>query len=270
MGMNNLPKPYFQDEYVTIYHSDCREILPLLPEHSVVLALLDPPWFISQEVVIHRSMNPKKYNWKYRGKDIDLDFGEWDKFASEEEYLAFTRGWFTQCVRVLRESGHLVTFFDLMRITHLVELARELDCIPRQVLFWLKTNPVPRARCVDFMVSLEAAPWFTKGTKSRSKATFNYQLGQQPNYVPAPIPGHTTGADGARSHPTQKPVKVLSAWINYLSNIGDVVLDPFLGSGATAVAAKNLRRKCIGIEIDEAYAELAAKRCLQGVLELEV
>jgi len=232
--------------------------MKLIESSSVDLIITDPPWCISREVTIHRSMNPMKY--KYVGKDINLDFGKWDHFESEEEYREFTKNWFTEAVRVLREGGHLITFFDVMRISWLVELAKGLSCIPRQVLYWLKTNPVPRARCVDFIVSLEAAPWFTKGTKSRAKATFNYQLGQQRNYVEAPIPGHTTKEDGDRVHPTQKPLKPIKVWILYLSNRGDLVLDPFCGSGTVCLAAKMLGRHFIGIEREEIYWKAANER----------
>lgn len=247
---------------------DCLKELKKIEEGSIDLIITDPPWFISQEIKIHRSMNPKKY--KYVGKDISLDFGPWDHFESEEEYLKFTRKWFTECVRVLRDGGHLITFFDIMRITHLVNLAKELNCIPRQVLFWRKTNPVPRARCVDFMVSLEAAPWFTKKTKSRKVATFNYKLGQQRNYVDSAIPGHTTKEDGKRIHPTQKPIKVIETWMKYLSNPGDIVLDLFAGSGPVGVAAEHLGRNSIQIEISPKYANLSYKRLKDVVAQTKL
>ncbi len=256
-------KPYYQDKWVTIYHGDCREILPQLPDESVDLVLTDPPWMISQEVTIHRSMNPQKY--KYVGKDIDLNFGEWDKFENEAEYREFTRDWLGKVIICLKEGGHLISFFDQHKASYLIEDARERGLLMRQHLYWLKTNPVPRARKIDFMSALEQACWFTKGSKSG--VTFNYQLGQQTNYVSAPIPGHTLRDDGERSHPTQKPFKVLAVWINYLSNLMDIILDPFLGSGVTAYTAKKLGRRCIGIETGERYCEISANRCRQMILE---
>jgi DNA modification methylase len=122
----------------------------------------------------------------------------------------------------------------------------------RQHLFWLKSNPVPRARKVDFMVALEHACWFTKGTKSG--AAFHYELGQQPNYVEAPIP------NSPRHHPTEKPVRVLEVWIRYLTDPGDVVLDPMCGSGSTLVAAKRAGRRFIGVERDPRYCGIARGR----------
>lgn len=260
-----------------IYLGNCLELMREILDEKVDLVITDPPWFISQNVIIHRSMNPVKYKldedtlegfdgerYKYTGKDINLFFGDWDVFENEEEYKEFTRKWFTEVVRVTKDGGHIISFFDVMRGTYLVDLAREMGCLPRQVLAWLKTNPVPRARCVDFMVSLEHAFWFTKETKSRNIATFNYQLGQQKNIVEAPIPGHTTWQDGERVHPCQKPLKVIKTWVLYLSNSGDLVIDPFAGSGTTCVAAKILNRKYIGIEVDKGYYAVALKR-LGGV-----
>jgi DNA modification methylase len=228
---------------------DCREVMRGWPDGCVDMVLTDPPWMISSEVVIHRSMNPIKYRDR---KSIVLDFGPWDHFQDEKEYWEFTRGWLAEAARVLKPRGHLITFFDLNKTTPLIEMAGGLGLQMRQHLFWLKENPVPRAGKVDFMVALEHACWFTKGTKSG--ATFHYELGQQPNYVEAPIPNNP------RHHPTEKPVRVLEVWIRYLSNPGDIILDPMCGSGSTLVAAKRLGRRFIGIEKDPKYFEVARRR----------
>lgn len=224
----------------------------MLPDGSVDMILTDPPWAISREVVIHRSMNPNKY--KYVGSDIKLDFGQWDHFESEDKYIEFTVNWMTEAVRVTKDKGHIVVFFDQNRSTILIEIARSLGCSMRQHLYWLKSNPVPRARKVDFMVALEHALWFTKGTKTG--ATFNYRYGQQPNYVRAPV----VSLHNPRLHPTEKPVKVLSVWIRYLSNPGELICDPMAGSGSTCEAARKLGRRYLGIEKDEQYARNAARR----------
>ena len=232
-----------------LYLGDCLEIL-LQIEDTVDLVLTDPPWNVSREVVIHRSMNPKKY--KYTGKDINLDFGEWDHFESEKEYLEFTLRWMDEATRLLKPSGHLISFFDQNLTTELIRIGESLGLQMRQHLYWLKLNPVPRARKVDFMVALEHACWFTK--PPRKGATFNYQLGQQRNYVEAPIPSGRW-----RIHPTQKPLKVLETWISYLTNPGDLVLDPFAGSGSTAVACEKLGRRWIAIEKEGEYFEKAVE-----------
>lgn len=259
-------EPYYQDGLRMIFLGDTLELLPKLPPESIDLVVTDPPWFVSSEVIIHRSMNPKKY--KYRGPDIILDFGEWDHFENEEQYWEFTKAWFKETTRVLKTKGHLVTFFDQNKVSYLVDYADKLGMKMRQFLYWLKSNPVPRARKVDFMVALEQAVWFTKGTKSG--ATFNYRLGQQRNYIEAAIPGHTTREDGDRTHPTQKPVRVISKWIAYLSKPNAVILDPLMGSGTTLVAAKRLGRQAIGIEINEGYCQAAKERLERVPLTLDI
>jgi len=239
--------------------ADCLDILPLLPEESVDLVLTDPPWNVSSEVIIHRSMNPIKYRSK---TSIVLDFGPWDHFEDENTYLEFTKAWLRGVVRILKTKGHLISFFDLNRSSYLIEFARELGLKMRQHLFWLKTNPVPRARKVDFIVALEHACWFTKGTKSG--ATFNYQLGQQTNYVRAAVP------HSPRLHPTQKALKPLRTWIRYLTKPGDLVLDPFAGSGATGIAAIREGRHFLLIEKDERYALAAAQWLKRELAQLRL
>ena len=248
------------DEFLNqVICGDCREAMREWPNGCVDMVLTDPPWMISSKVIIHRSMNPIKYRAK---KSIILDFGKWDHFEDEDEYRSFTKGWLTEATRVLKEGGHLITFFDQNKSSDLIKLAKSVGLTMRQHLYWLKSNPVPRARKVDFMVALEHAVWFTKGSKSG--ATFHYELGQQRNYVEAAIPQHP------RFHPTQKPLNVLGVWIKYLSNQGDIILDPMCGSGSTLVAAKQLGRHFIGIDLNPTYVEMAKKRLGQVEWPLEV
>jgi len=242
-----------------IIKGDCLRVMAKWPDNSVDMILTDPPWFVSKQIKIHRSLNPQKY--KYVGKDISLDFGRWDHFDSEEAYWDYITARFSEMVRVLKPKGHLITFFDQNRIGHLIEYLRKQSMLLRQHLYWLKNNPVPRARKVDFMVALEQAVWFTKGTKTG--ATFNYQLGQQANYVKHCIVGRATKADGERIHPTQKPIGVMKVWIRYLTNENELIVDPFCGSGTTCVAAWECHRNFIGIENNRQYAKAARKRLKQ-------
>ena len=232
-----------------VIHGNCIEVMRQWSDECIDFILTDPPWMISSEVVIHRSMNPMKYRAK---TSIRLDFGEWDHFEDKSKYWKFTERWLSESVRVLKYRGHLVTFFDQNKVSTLIDLAESLNLKVRQHLYWLKSNPVPRARKVDFMVALEHAIWFTKGTKAG--ATFNYHLGQRPNYVIAAIPNNP------RLHPAQKPESVLEVWIKYLTEENDIVLDPMCGSGTTLVVAKKLGRNYIGIDISEEYCDMARRR----------
>ncbi|MBI3825653.1 MAG: hypothetical protein HY294_06645 [Candidatus Rokubacteria bacterium] len=235
-----------------VWRGDARELLRELPVESVDLVITDPPYFISRNTVIHRAMRPMKYR---AARSITLDFGTWDHFVSEADYWRFTRDWLTAVARVIRPGGHLVTFFDQNRVSYLIALAKREGLACRQHLYWVKSNPAPRARKVDFMIALEHAIWFTK--EPRSGATFNYQLGQQKNYVLAAVPHHP------RLHPTQKPEAVLRVWIAYLSGEGDVVLDPFAGSGSTLCAARDLSRQWVACEREAEYVAVARTRLAQ-------
>ena len=257
-------KPFYEDDSGSIYCGNCLDILPLLPKGDLLLT--DPPYFISSEVIIHRSMNPKKY--KYQGKDLTSGFDQWDKFESEEAYLLFCQDWIEKASLVVKDTGHLISFFDQNRVSQLIEYGRQHHLIFRQHLYWRKTNPVPRARKVDFMSAVESACWFTK--KIKTKATFHYEYGQQATIIDAPIPGHTTKDDGRRIHPTQKPYKVMATWIRYLTNYGDLVIDPFMGSGITLYTAKKLGRRYIGIDSREEYCWKAADHCRQIFMGMDV
>lgn len=240
-----------------VWRGDARQLLRELPAESVDLVITDPPYFISRNTVIHRAMRPMKYR---AARSIPLDFGTWDHFANEADYLRFTKDWLTAVARVMRAGGHLVTFFDQNRVSYLIALAKREGLACRQHLYWVKSNPAPRARKVDFMIALEHAIWFTK--EPRSGATFNYQLGQQKNYVLAAVPHHP------RWHPTQKPEAVLRVWIAYLSEEGDVVLDPFAGSGSsTLCAARDLSRQWVACEREAEYVTAARARLAQRPCE---
>jgi len=248
----------------TIINGDCIEEMNKLPDDCIDLILTDPPYMISKQATIRRSRNPLKY--KYVGKDISFNFGEWDLFKSEEEYFKFTESWFKECARVLKPCGHIVSFFDKWKIGELVRLGKKYEIDGRQPLFWIKKNPVPAARKVAFMNAIEMAYWGTKfkGDK-KTKATFNYKLGQHPEYLLCPI---TPTKRDRKRHPCEKhPVWI--EWImKYLSNKDDVVLDCFSGTGVVGEIALKLDRKFILMEKDKEWCEIAEKR-LKPFLEQE-
>jgi len=188
----------------------------------------------------------------------------WDIFPSLEAYLDFSKKWFIEAIRVLRKAGSIVSFWDKHKLTYMVNWANELNVKNRQCLWWVKTNPVPQARKVGFMSAVECMWWGTKFSTSRKDGyVFHYELGQHPDYFKHSIVGHTTKIDGERAHPTQKPIKLGEWIISYLSNKGDIVLDPFCGSGTFCIAAKRLGRRYIGIDISEEYCEGARQRLRQ-------
>lgn len=227
-------KPYYQDEYVTIYHADCREGIRELPDNSVDLVLTDPPYGICEQ----------DGKVQMRGNTIvdpRSDYGDWDAF--DPSWLSLIR------------AKSLICFHDHKQATVLWRYLQGINWHPRQFVFWDKGDGGLNPR-KNFVNTIEMAVFATKNSKytwNGGGSTINLI---RRNRAPTPL------------HPTQKPELIFSKLISLLTNKGDLVLDPFLGSGTTAFCAKKLGRRCIGIEISEEYCEIAARRCSQGVFDL--
>jgi DNA modification methylase len=227
---------------------DCLDILPTIPDESIDCIFTDPPYNISQKASIKR--NGGKYGV---AADIDLDFGEWDNaWESETEYLQWCEKWLNEFSRVIKPDCHVLFFFSWLLGHPINEIAKPLGLRMRQPLFWVKSNPAPRYRKVDFMKSHETILWFTKGASKQDH--FNWNQGQQLDYVTAAIP-HSEDR-----HPTEKAVLPIKTFLSYLTKPGDVVLDPFFGSGSVGVAALSLQRRIIGIEVSQDYCKKAEER----------
>jgi len=248
-----------------IINDNCLKILPKIDDEIIDIIITDPPFFIRKKITIHRQQNLKKsgfdkdgvMRWKYKGTDIKTGW-EWDDiWESEGEYLAWCYEWYNECVRVLREGGHFLCFFDRLRQWWLYRWGDRLNMLTRQSLYYILKNPVPRARKIDFMQATYLIFWQTKGTYSKKKSTFNYELGQHRNYIEVPIA--PTPKDRKR-HPTEKHEKVIEWLLSYLSKEGDLVLDPFAGSGTTGAVAKKMNRNYILIEKNKEFYEMCVKR----------
>ena len=203
-------KPYYQDEWVTIYHGDCREVMPDLEPVSLVLT--DPPYGIGEHGGKARTRGDSRPNHPMMG---------WDMTRPDRATLD-----------MVRAAGSVQMIFGGNYFADLLPASR---CW----LYWRKLMGGDFADGELVWTSLDAVVReFTKPNKS-----------------------------GKNQHPTQKPLAVME-WCIFQSRTDGTVLDPFMGSGTTLVAAKNLGRKAIGIEIEERYCEIAALRCSQGVLAL--
>lgn len=245
---------------------DSLQILKEIPDNSIDMVLTDPPYFISQEIKITRGRN----RIIFKGSDINLDFGPWDRqWENEKEFYKWTFKWIDECVRVLKPGRILSIWFDRDKINFIsCYLQKKYNFKCKGYFAMLKSNPVPQARKVKWSNDWEEIGLWQK---AGGKLVYNYQLGQQPDYMMVPIVGHTSGIDGkVRLHPTQKPVAVAKLFISYWTNNGDIVLDPFTGSGTIPVACYLLDRNFIGIEIDEKYQKLAEKRISTLTLQMKI
>lgn len=245
-------KPYYTDDAVTIYHGDCREVLPTLDRVDHVIT--DPPYNVSvrsgrANTTIGRV--PRKDGTM---REIVRDFGEWDHGWDARPFLC-------EAKRLIRPGGSLVSFLS----EFLFDAYTTSGLEHRGLLYWRKTNPAPNFR-KQIVRAIEMAVWQTQG----NGWTFNAG-GYRPNVWEGPvINGYLNeNTDEKRWHPTQKPEWLMREWVSLFTDPGDLILDPFGGSGTTARAAKDLGRRCILIEREERWAEVAAKRMAQSVLPLE-
>ncbi|HAH64894.1 MAG TPA: modification methylase [Rhizobiales bacterium] len=237
---------------------DCIEALRRLAEASVDLVFADPPYNLQLNSELLRPDNSR----------VDGVDDDWDKFGSFAAYDAFTRAWLQACRRVLKPSGSLWVIGSYHNIFRVGATLQDLGFWMLNDVIWRKTNPMPNFRGRRFTNAHETLIWASTGPKARY--TFNYEsmkalnedLQMRSDWL-FPI---CSGAErlkqdsGRKTHPTQKPEALLHRVILASSHAGDVVLDPFLGSGTTAVAAKRLGRHFIGIEREAAYAQAAEAR----------
>ena len=236
---------------------DCIEELARLPEACIDLVFADPPYNLQLASELFRPDNSR----------VDAVDDDWDKFASFGVYDDFTRGWLAGCRRVLKPSGSLWVIGSYHNIFRVGAILQDLGFWVLNDVIWRKTNPMPNFRGRRFTNAHETLIWASMGPKARY--TFNYEAMKALNedlqmrsdwLLPICSGAERLKQDGRKTHPTQKPEALLHRVILASSHPGDVVLDPFLGSGTTAVVAKRLSRSFVGIEREAAYAEAARER----------
>jgi modification methylase len=257
-----LPAPRMEPGVLVrdrIVVGDCIAELAKLPAESVDLVFADPPYNLQLEQALTRPDQSLV-------QAVDDD---WDKFASFESYDAFTRAWLAGCRRVMKRDATLWVIGSYHNIFRVGAILQDLGFWILNDIVWRKANPMPNFRGRRFTNAHETMIWASRGADSRSY-TFNYEMlkaGNEDLQVRSdwffPI---CTGAerlkttDGRKVHPTQKPEALLSRILLSASHAGDVVLDPFFGSGTTGAVSRRLGRSYIGIERDASYADAARQR----------
>lgn len=240
-----------------IIPGDCLEVLDSLPEKSVDLIFADPPY----------NLQLQRELWRPNLTKVDAVDEAWDQFDSLAEYDRFSRAWLGACRRVLKDSGTLWVIGSYHNIYRVGSILMDLGYWLLNDVVWVKTNPMPNFRGVRFTNAHETLLWAQK--EKGARYTFNYQAMKALNdglqmrsdwELPLCSGQERLKVDGAKAHPTQKPEALLYRVILASSNPGDVVLDPFFGSGTTGAVAKKLHRAWLGIERESAYIELAQAR----------
>lgn len=225
-----------------IYNIDCIKGMNKMIKKSIKVDLIiaDPPYVISKTSNFHMMKDRKKSR-------TGTDFGSWDKKFSNKP-------WLRRSYDILKNGGSLLVFNDFKKSSEIIKIATDLGFIYKDSLIWKKTNPMPRNRDRRYVPDVELIMWFVKP----GKWTFNRGNSKYQSSVIS-FPSES-GGGFKRYHPTQKPIKLIEHLIKIHSNEGDVVLDPFSGSGSTAVSATRLKRKFIGFEIDEKYYKKSMER----------
>ncbi|MFS0740682.1 site-specific DNA-methyltransferase [Brevundimonas sp. 3P9-tot-E] len=242
-----------------ILRGDCIEVLKGLPDKSVDMVFADPPYNLQLGGDLLRPDNSK----------VDAVDDDWDKFDSFAAYDAFTRAWLGECRRVLKDEGSLWVIGSYHNIFRLGAAMQDLGFWVLNDIIWRKSNPMPNFKGTRFTNAHETLIWAAK-SREQKRYTFNYDAlkafnedtQMRSDWTLALCTGGERLKDenGDKAHPTQKPEALLHRVLLSASRVGDVVLDPFFGTGTTGAAARRLGRRFIGIERDETYAKLAEKR----------
>jgi modification methylase len=241
-----------------IIEGDCVRAMERLPAGSVDLVFADPPYFLRLKRELHRPNNT-------RVDGVDED---WDRYDSVEAYDRFTREWLEQARRLLKPDGAIWVIGTYHNIFRLGTALQDLGFWILNDVVWRKTNPMPNFRGKRLTNAHETLIWAAPSETARP--VFNYDALKELNeglqmrsdwLLPICAGGERLkGADGAKAHPTQKPEALLHRILVGTTKPGDLVLDPFLGSGTTGAVAKRLGRRFIGMERDPAYIALARER----------
>lgn len=248
-----------------IYHGDCIDTLNnKVDETSVDLIFADPPYNLSG--------NGLQWKGNKTGGDWYMVNEQWDKMTASE-YMQFTRKWIGGCNKVLRNKGSIYIACSYHNIGEVMIVFKQLGFKINNIITWYKSNAMPNMTCRVFTHATEFIIWGVKG----SGWTFNYEkvkeinpekqkdksVKQMRDVWELPLvqgKERLRTKDGKAFHPTQKPEEMLKRIILASSNKGELVLDPFLGSGTTTYIAKKYGRDWIGIDLEKKYIEAAKKR----------
>ena len=245
--MNNKDINYIDITQSQLMNGDCLESMKRIPDDSIDCIITDPPYNLG--LFMHkRNTNIVKM------RENQFAYAGWDNL-SYEDWRVSMRSFLEQCQRVLKKKGTLIIFMAVIRVGDIIDLASEFGFYYKTTGIWHKTNPMPRNMKIQFINSTECWIYFINNGTS---GTFNNNGKVKHDFLESSVCPLSEKKHG--KHPTQKPVSILKELIECVTNKGDMVLDPFMGSGSTCVAAAELSRKYLGIELNEEYFKIAKQR----------
>ena len=228
-----MSTPYYQDEFVTLYHGDCREVLASLADESVAAVITDPPY---TERTHKKARTPEREGVTAFAAITDADL---------DDILA-------ECGRV--SSGWVVATLDYRHAVG-YDVAPPPGLKVQRLGVWVKTNPTPQLSGDRPAQGWESIAYMHRADR-RSVWSGGGTHGNHVSPIPPP-----------EGHPTAKPLPLVAKWVRWFTKPGDIILDPFAGSGTTLRAAVDEGRRAVGVELEERYCEAIAKRLAQGVLD---
>lgn len=246
-------KYYYEDENFKLVQGDSLKVLKKLEPKSIDMIFADPPYFLSSDGISCSG-----------GKMVSVNKGEWDKFIGIEEKHKFNRKWIKLCYEVLKDDG-TIWISGTMHNIYSIGMALEQEGFKIiNNITWKKLNPPPNISCRAFVHSTETILWAKKDIK-KAKHKFNYSLMRKLNDGKQMKDVWETSLTKPSEkkygkHPTQKPIEILEKIILASTDEGDLILDPFNGSGTTGIVANRLNRKYIGIEKEKEYLDLTIRR----------
>lgn len=244
---------------------DALKILRSMPDRSIDHCITDPPYNISG--YDHK----KKIGWLQsngiwtKGKNFSKIDAHWDKF-SDNDYLTFTKDWISEVIRVLKPNGNIVIFGSYHNIYQIGSILKDLDRKLINSIVWYKRNAFPNVTQRMLCESTEHIIWAVNETKKNAKNwIFNYkQLKELNGGVQMRnmwnIPSTPTSEKKHGKHPSQKPIELINRLVVGVSNEGDTIIDPFMGSGTLPVVALMTNRNFIGVDNNKQYCNLVLKR----------
>ena len=256
VGKNNASQPEWLN---SIIKGDCVAAMERLPENSVDVIFADPPYNLQLEGNLHRPDQSM----------VDAVDDDWDKFTDFAAYDAFTRAWLLAARRVLKPNGTIWVIGSYHNIFRVGTVLQDLGYWVLNDVIWRKSNPMPNFRGRRFTNAHETMIWASRDQNAK-QYTFNYEAMKMANdevqmrsdwLFPICTGGERLkGADGNKVHPTQKPEALLHRVLMSSTKPGDVILDPFFGTGTTGAVAKRLGRNFVGIERQQDYIDAATAR----------
>ncbi len=251
--LTNIENIYYKEKDLILLLGDSLEILKTIKSKSINMIFADPPYFLSGDGITCSG-----------GKVASVKKADWDKPLPTEEKHEFNRAWIRLCKEVLKDNG-TIWISGTMHNIYSIGMALEQEGFRiMNNITWRKTNPPPNMSCRTFTHSTETILWAKKDIKN-VKYTFNYEVMKELNdnkqmkdVWDIAFAGKSEKTHG--KHPTQKPIKLLERIVLSSTNEGNIVLDPFNGSGTTGVVCKKIGRKYVGIDISTSYLDISKLR----------